>query len=280
VVVEGPKLKPGSSHPNIALLRQRLQVPAPAAAADAEGNPAELFDPTLVEAVKTFQKENGLRIDGIVTKQLRQALNGDKVEPRDKRMERLLANMERWRWTPSDWGTSYVHNNIPEFMTRLYRDGQVKFAERIVVGKPVTPTSIFSDRFEYVDFNPRWNVPNSIKVNEIWPAMQRMGAAAALRRQGLKVDLGNGKVGEPDSVNWGSVDIRSVAIFQPTSTTFTCTTRRQRRCSMSRRVRSAMAVCACAILNRLRSPSSAKRTAPASTRSRLIWPPTKTIRSS
>jgi L,D-transpeptidase YcbB len=69
VVVEGPKLKPGSSHPNIALLRQRLRVPAPAAAA--EGDPAELYDPALVEAVKAFQKENGLRIDGIVTKQLR-----------------------------------------------------------------------------------------------------------------------------------------------------------------------------------------------------------------
>ncbi len=212
-IPDGPKLKPGTSHPHVALMRKRLSVPVPTADADDEGDPAERYDPALVDAVKVYQRDNGLKVDGIISKPVRLSLNGDKTESKDKRIERLLANMERWRWVPDDLGTLYIQNNIPEYMTRLVKDGEVIFTERIVVGRPNTPTSIFTDRMEYVEFNPYWNVPTSIKVNELLPSIQRNGGGA-LRRQGLRVRYA-GQEMDPEELNWGTVDIRNVDVFQP-----------------------------------------------------------------
>ena len=52
----GPVLKPGMSHPHVALLRQRLGAPA----ADQAAGDDNAFDTALAAAVKKFQRENGL----------------------------------------------------------------------------------------------------------------------------------------------------------------------------------------------------------------------------
>jgi L,D-transpeptidase YcbB len=38
-----------------------------------------------------------------------------------------------------------------------------------IVGKPTTPTPLFSDRLQYVVFNPYWSVPESIAIDELLP---------------------------------------------------------------------------------------------------------------
>jgi murein L,D-transpeptidase YcbB/YkuD len=40
---------------------------------------------------------------------------------------------------------------------------------RVVVGTPHNQTPVFSDRIRYLEFNPYWNVPRSITVNELVP---------------------------------------------------------------------------------------------------------------
>ena len=58
------------------------------------------------------------------------------------------------------------------------------FTTRIVVGKRVTPTPVFRDEMETVVFGPFWNVPNSIKTDELLPSIREGGggffAAAAI----------------------------------------------------------------------------------------------------
>ena len=77
--------------------------------------------------------------------------------------------MERWRWLPHDLGSYYVTVNIPEFMLRVVEDGESAFTTRVVVGKPDKQTPIFSNEMQEIVFNPYWNVPNSIKTEEIRP---------------------------------------------------------------------------------------------------------------
>jgi L,D-transpeptidase YcbB len=214
-IPEGPKLKPGTSHPHIALLRKRLNVPVPQDVKDEEGDPAEFYDPALVVAVKAAQSDRGMKSDGVFGRSLRQSLNGDTSESNDKRIERILANMERWRWLPTSLGDLYVLNNIPDYLTRFVKNDQIIFTERIVIGRPTTPTSVFSDRMDYVEFNPFWNVPNSIKINELLPSIQRNGGGA-LRRQGLRVKYA-GRDRDPEDLDWSRIDMRNVQIFQPPS---------------------------------------------------------------
>jgi len=79
----------------------------------------------------------------------------------------LLANMEMWRWMPRELGSDRIMVNVPEYAARLYRGGALAATNRIIVGKPNTPTPLFSDRMEYVVVNPSWYVPQSIVKKEM-----------------------------------------------------------------------------------------------------------------
>lgn len=131
---------------------------------------------------------------------------------REKLERKLLANMEMWRWMPDDLGSYYIQNNIPEFMTRMYRDGKLVHAERIVVGKPENQTAIFSDAMQIVVFKPFWNVPESIKWKELQPQLSR--SPEALSRAGLRAAY-NGKPIDPSTIDWSTADMRALHIFQP-----------------------------------------------------------------
>ncbi len=202
IIPDGPRLVPGQKHTQIPLLRKRLAVAAPA---DADET---LYDPTLADAVKRFQSEKGTRADGIVGNSTRAALNNVEQPSPD----RLLANMEAWRWMPDDLGRLYVWVNIPEFMVRVVKDGAVIHEERVITGEVSKQTPVFDDAIETIWFHPRWNVPMSIKVRELYPSMARGGGA--IQRQGLKVSY-NGREINPSGVSWGSVDIRNYEIYQP-----------------------------------------------------------------
>ena len=127
--------------------------------------------------------------------------------------EKILVNMEQWRWMPEDLGRFYVWVNIPEYMVRVIKDGREIHSERVVVGRMTTPTPIFSDEMQHIIFHPFWNVPESIKNNELLPSLAA-GDYHVLSRQGLRVAL-RGREIDPGSVDWGRADMRKYHIYQP-----------------------------------------------------------------
>ena len=82
------------------------------------------------------------------------------------RIEKIRANLERWRWMPRDLGQKYVIVNVPAYTVALVENGQVVSRHRAVVGKPETATPQLSATISGVIFNPWWNIPQSI-VREI-----------------------------------------------------------------------------------------------------------------
>ena len=99
----GRVIRPGGTDPQVALLRQRLKVPASDPTAE------NVYDDKLAEAVRQFQQSKGLRPDGVVGNGTRQVLNGGPkpapvAQTNDSKIERILINMERWRWVPVDMG--------------------------------------------------------------------------------------------------------------------------------------------------------------------------------
>ncbi len=197
---KGPMLKLGVQHPDVVLLRKRLKI---------SDNENDEFDDVVREAVKAFQKENGLSRDGIVGRGTRRALNGGQKSAPTEAM--ILANMEAWRWMPKDLGEHYIFVNIPEYKFRFHKDGEVVHEERIIVGKRHQQTPVFSDVMETVVLHPQWGVPNSIKVNEVLPALAR---GRSLARQGLRIQR-NGRDIDPNTVDWSRADIRNYHVYQP-----------------------------------------------------------------
>jgi L,D-transpeptidase YcbB len=158
---------------------------------------------------------------------LRQALLAARAAPPDagtaSTVRRLIANLERWRWMPDDLGDFYVWDSVPEQMTRVIDRGEVTLSEKIVVGKPSTPTPIFSANMQFVIFHPSWGVPAGMKVQELGPQLRNTGggwfssyplASAVLAGHGLFVSRGGQPI-NPDAVDWSKVDIREFEFVQP-----------------------------------------------------------------
>jgi L,D-transpeptidase YcbB len=153
----GRSLRVGMSDPRVPLIRARLGL---------EPDPAHalLYDGRLAAAVADFQRDNGLWASGVLTARTLEALD----EP--SRLENeIIANMEVWRWMPRELGSSRIDVNIPDFMADVVEDGEVVERHKVIVGKPDTPTPVFSNSIKFLIVNPVWNVPPSIIRKEMLP---------------------------------------------------------------------------------------------------------------
>jgi murein L,D-transpeptidase YcbB/YkuD len=208
-IPDGPKLMPGKSHPQIALIRKVLKVAPPTVKAD--GTPADdtYYDDGLARAVEAYKEKKGIDpVNPAITAALRRAFNHGS----DLNETKLLANMEEWRWMPENLGKLYVDVNIPEFMVRVIKNGDIVHEERIVSGRYESQTPIFSSPMRTVVFLPRWNVPESIKLKELLPSLRAGGDPLA--RQGLVMEY-NGRRRAAWDVDWSRTDIRNFNIYQP-----------------------------------------------------------------
>ena len=182
-VPEGGILRPGMKDKRVIALRERLNV------AGDKNNP--LYDDAVAEAVKTFQTEQDLDIDGNAGPNTVRALNGVKAEakrPAANPVDTVIVNMERWRWLPRTLGNAnntYVVVNVPDYSLSLFNHGDLYWKTKIVVGQPSKMTPMTSAEMKFITVNPTWNVPPSIIENEYLPALQ--ADPNALDRIGLKI---------------------------------------------------------------------------------------------
>ena len=219
-------LKRGSDEAEVAELRRRLKVPA-------EGDVAETeFDENLEIALKAYQVEQQIRVTGMLGNITRRALNREVDElrgPDPGRMVQLIElNMERWRWLPEDLGKVHVWNNVPEYRARVFKNGEVIFDEKTIVGKPATATPVFSADMDFVGFNPTWGMPPGIKERELAPRLRRAAEnnggflffssgptpSDVIRAYGLNVFHGNRQI-NPDSVDWSRANVQNYSFVQP-----------------------------------------------------------------
>ena len=199
MLTEGQRVKPGNIDPRIMDLRARLaELGFVDPAAQSPENEIEL-DAALSAALKTFQKEAGLKASGSLDDQTVNALN---THGGEYNMRRLVFNMERLRWLPKQLGNRHVLVNQPAFEVEVMDGAKEIWRSRVIVGKPMSQTSAFHDEIETVVFNPSWGVPPSIIANEYLPKLRR--DPSYLDREGFKVITQSGKVVPSSSVEWWS----------------------------------------------------------------------------
>ena len=207
-------LKPGATSPAVAALRKRLldsaggavastppATPAQPGAAVSAVPAAQVYDPELVQAVKVFQQDAGLKPTGIVSGETLKELN----VPIGTRIDQLILNMERWRWLPKKFEPNYLLVNIPEYTLHVIEADKEAFNMRVIVGKVLHETPVFSDKMEYVVLAPYWNVPFSIIENELREKL--VANPNYLDRLDMEVVKGSGRkavVVDPGSVDWAN----------------------------------------------------------------------------
>jgi len=190
-IAEGPPLKfvPASKKkpavvmedPRVPVLRAKLGI--------TENADDPHYDAKVAEAVRKFQNGADLKATGVLDDRTVKALNSPK---RDRAIDTVLVNMERWRWLPRQLGAAsigdaYVILNIPDFTLKVMQNGAQVWTTKVVTGKPGThATPLLTETMKFITVNPTWNVPPSIIYNEYLPALQQ--DPNVLTRMGLKLE--------------------------------------------------------------------------------------------
>ncbi|MCP4618099.1 MAG: L,D-transpeptidase family protein [Bradyrhizobium sp.] len=167
--------------PRVPQLRTRLGI---------SENPDDTkYDEKVASAVRKFQESADLKPTGVLDDRTVKAINSPK---RDKTIDTVLVNMERWRWLPRQLGApaikdAYVILNIPDFTLKVMQGGGQVWTTRVVTGKPGNhATPMLTETMKFITVNPTWNVPPSIIYNEYLPALQQ--DPTVLQRMGLRLE--------------------------------------------------------------------------------------------
>jgi murein L,D-transpeptidase YcbB/YkuD len=148
-------------------LRDRLRL-----SGDLPQDPGEAgADPDLelYEGLRRFQARHGLEIDGRMGAQTLQALN----VPLSGRIRQIELNLERWRWLPREPGARHIRVNVPQFDLAVIEGREEVLRMRVVVGRHYRRTPVFSGLMDHVVFNPDWNIPTRIAVEDILPKARK-----------------------------------------------------------------------------------------------------------
>ena len=185
-IAPGPVLKIGMKDDRVPVIRTRFGLDAePAAAAPDD----LLYDARIAAAVADFQRSHGIPASGQLNPRTVAALSGG--DPAQIESE-IVANMERWRWMSHSYASERIEVNIPDYTVHLIRDGKEVHRARVIVGKPTTPTPIFSNNMQFIEVNPYWNVPESIIKKEMMPRLAQ--DPTYLQRMGYEVATVHGRM--------------------------------------------------------------------------------------
>jgi murein L,D-transpeptidase YcbB/YkuD len=191
-IADGPALKftPARGKKQPAVVMEDARVPQLRAKLGIAENADDThFDAKVAEAVRKFQETAELKGTGVLDEKTVKAINSPK---RDRQIDTVLVNMERWRWLPrqlgaASLGNAYVILNIPDYTLKVMQNGAQVWNTKVVTGQPgVHATPLLTETMKFITVNPTWNVPPSIIYNEYLPALQQ--DPTVLTRMGLKLE--------------------------------------------------------------------------------------------
>ena len=197
-------LHAGDPYAGAAALRRLLTALGDLPAAPATADPTRL-DAALIDGLKRFEQRHGQNPDG----SLGPAVYAELTTPLAKRTRQIELTLERWRWLPR-FDRPPIIVNIPQFDLFAFESTADRAAAiitmKVIVGKayPQTETPVFTGEMRYVIFRPYWDVPRSIVLREMLPAMRR--DPGYLGRNHLEIVSGETEDAAVQEPSAGSID--------------------------------------------------------------------------
>lgn len=161
----------------------------------------------VVEALKVFQKDNGLSADGIINTNVIKALEESNV----KKMLRAAISLDKIRQS-NIHQEKYIRINIPEYLLYFYSNNSLKSVHRIVVGKTSNQTPELTSKITGLVIYPYWNVPASICKNEALPSIKK--DVEYLNRNHYKIYNKEREEVDPTTVDWENTTTFPYALVQ------------------------------------------------------------------
>ncbi len=192
-VSAGPVLEEGDEDPRVVEVKRRL-----AATGELEGDvDSPLFDADLAEALRTFQRRNGLEEDGKVGGNTQRALS---ATPADW-AKQVRVNLERLRWLPEEIEGRHVVVNVAGYELEAKDGEKVLFRSPVVVGEAGWATPVMVSGIVRLEVNPKWNVPPRMTRERILPRVQE-DPEYPLRNGMTVIDRTTGQAVDPRTVDW------------------------------------------------------------------------------
>jgi L,D-transpeptidase YcbB len=184
-------LRAGEAYQGMAALRALLRatgdlqapqaLPDPVAAFPGTPEVPPVLDDESVAALQRFQQRHGLAPDGAIGPATWRAL----VTPMSQRLRQIELTLARWRSLPANPHRRALFINIPRFRLYAVSDAMDQEAAMlqmdVVVGRTLEKlhTPVFTADLTHLVFAPYWDVPRSITLAEILPAVRRNPAYLA-----------------------------------------------------------------------------------------------------
>jgi murein L,D-transpeptidase YcbB/YkuD len=127
------------------------------------GEPSDTYDDRLASAVRDFQRDFGIAVDGVVGSNTIEALNTGA----DDKARAAAVALERRRWLERDPPATRIDVNIADATLEYVRDGKVVDRRKVIVGQPDKNTPQLGTAMYRLVANPTWTVPRSIQHSEL-----------------------------------------------------------------------------------------------------------------
>lgn len=204
ITISSNKIEPGSSEPSLNLIAERLIVLGLLDTTNYKISNPIFYDSVFVDAVKKFQRLNGLNDDGIIGKGTIDRLN---ITP-EQYVNTIKINLERFRWNDYTNTPQYLLVNIPDFKVYAIENKKEVFNIKVCTGlrRPANfdaryavyqktrklrdkpddwETPCLYSEISYMVLNPTWTVPASIIREEIYREVKK--DSTYLQRKNFKV---------------------------------------------------------------------------------------------
>lgn len=150
----------------------------------------------LAEAVKKFQKEKGITVDGRAGDGTIRMLNLSDKE----KFIRIAITMDKYKKLPAKMPQQYIWVNTSANSMDVVKDEKIQFSSKVISGKPATRTPLLNSAVSVIITYPQWVPPPSIVAKEILPAVKKN--PAYLSRKGFILVDKDGNEVDPYSVDW------------------------------------------------------------------------------
>ncbi|MFP4016246.1 MAG: murein L,D-transpeptidase [Halanaerobiales bacterium] len=199
-------LKKGDISNEVQLLKRRLNITG-----DLDYNDGtNLFDENLEEALRNYQKRNGLSIDGIMGPATINELN----IPVSRRINQLEQNMKEIFNLFDEYLDRYIFINIPAYQLKVIDNGDDVLEMKVIVGKKSNQTPVFSEQIEYLVINPTWRIPLKKVVRDIIPMIKEN--PNYLKYKNIRVFESweeDARELEPENINWDKYTLANINLM-------------------------------------------------------------------